>query len=204
MVEDDADEGPYPMVIRSRKEARSRSRSKQGHSSEDDESSTDDEPIIIPSRNSSFALPEARKPTFVQPFSSQHNVSDEGAGSLGIYYNEQNPVHNDPESEAETVMNWSESSRGDATSELRKVVKNRHKKMTLNTSQRFVSGPPYNGSNTISPASLTDSSSLPTPSAERGTQLRCVCNSNSRPHGNSYLVQWYVTIHLEYGNNILF
>ena len=199
VVEDDDDEGHYPTVIRSRKEARGRSRTKQDNSSEDDESSTDDEPIIIPSRNSSFALPEARNPSFVQSFASQHNASDEGPGSLGIYYNEQNSAHNDPESEAETVMNWQEAGQGDAMSELRKVVKNRQKTMTLNTSQRFVSGPPYSGStSTISPASLTDSSSLPTPSAERRTQLRCVCNSNGRPHGNSYLVKWYVTIYLKY------
>ena len=197
VVEDDEDDDHYPTVIRSRKERRGRSRSKNEHSSEDESSSTDDEPIIIPSRNTSFALPEARRPNFVQSFASQHNPHDQGAGSLGIYYNDQNPTHNDPESEAETVMNWPESGRGDATSELRKVVENRHshKKMTLNTSQRFISGPAYSSSNTISPASLTESS-LPTPSTDRGSQVRCVCNSNKRPHGNSYLVQWYVNIDL--------
>lgn len=191
VIEDGEEENPLSTVIRSRKEARSRSRSKHRYSSEDDESSTDDEPIIIPSRNASFALPDARNPSFVQSFSSQRTTSDQGASSLGIYYNEQSHAHNDGESDAETVMNWPESGRGDAASELRKVVENRQKKMTLNTSQRFVSGPPYSSSNTISPTTLTDSS-LPTPSTDTGSQIRCICKStNSRVKGNGYLVQWY-------------
>ncbi len=189
LVEDGEGEDSLLTVVRGRKEARSPSRSKHGHSSEDDESSTDDEPIIIPSRNPSFALPDARKPSFVQSFSSQRSISDQGAGSLGIYY-EQNSAHNDAESDAETVMNWPESSRGDAASELRKVVENRHKKMSLNTSQRFITGPPYSGGRTISPIALTDGS-LPTPSTDRGSQIRCICKSiNSRVNGNGYLVQW--------------
>ncbi|KAK7750666.1 hypothetical protein SLS62_007366 [Diatrype stigma] len=201
-VIEDGDEGnSAPTVIRSRKEGRSRSRSKQRYSSEDDESSTDDEPIIIPSRNSSFALPEARNnPSFVQQsFSSQHSISEQqqqGASSLGIYYSNNNDQHhqqqntdhhNDGESDAETVMNWPESGRGDAASELRKVVENRQKKISLNTSQRFLSGPPYSSSNTISPTTL-DGGSLPTPSTDRGSQIRCICKStNSRVKGNGYL-----------------
>lgn len=188
VIDDDEDEDALPTVIRSRKEARGRSRSKHRHSSEEDESSTDDEPIIIPSRNTSFALPDARKPSFVQQsFSSQRSISEQGASSLGIYYNEQSSTHNEAESDAETVMNWPESGRGDAASELRKVVEDRQK-MSLNTSQRFVSGPPYS-SNTISPSTLTDGS-LPTPSTDRGSQIRCVCKSTNR-RANAYMVQWY-------------
>lgn len=191
VIEDGEEANPLPTVIRSRKEARSRSRSKHGYSSEDDESSTDDEPIIIPSRNASFAMPDARNPSFVQSFSSQRSIGDQGASSLGIYYNEQNHAHNDGESDAETVMNWPESGRGDATSELRKVVENRQKKISLNTSQRFISGPPYSSSSAISPTTVTDSS-LPTPSTDRGNQIRCICKSTSnRVKGNGYLVQWY-------------
>ncbi|RYO89700.1 hypothetical protein DL766_007199 [Monosporascus sp. MC13-8B] len=176
-------------IIRNRKKSRSRSRSKHWDASEDDESSTDDEPIIIPSRNTSFALPDARKPTLAESFHSSHRgISEQDPSSLGICYNELDSAHNDAESEAETVMNWPQTGRGDAASELRKVVEN--KKMSLNTSQRFVSGPPYSSARTSSPTTSTDAS-LPTPSAVGGSLIRCVCDTTtSRINRDGYLVQW--------------
>ncbi|RYP49699.1 hypothetical protein DL768_004635 [Monosporascus sp. mg162] len=191
VIEEGEEEDAVRTIIRNRKKSRSRSRSKHWDSSEDDESSTDDEPIIIPSRNTSFALPDARKPALAQSSLSSHrSISEQNPSSLGGYYNEQDSAHNDAESEAETVMNWPETGRGDAASELRKVVENRHRKMSLNTSQGFVSGPPYSSASTSSSATLTDAS-LSTPSTVRGNRIRCVCNATtSRINGDGYLVQW--------------
>ncbi|RYP69176.1 hypothetical protein DL769_005344 [Monosporascus sp. CRB-8-3] len=196
VVEEGEEEDAVRTIIRNRKKSRSCSRSKHWDSSEDDESSTDDEPIIIPSRNTSFALPDARKPTLTQSFLSSHrSISEQNPSSLGISYNEQDSAHNDAESEAETVMNWPVTGRGDAASELRKVVENRHKKLSLNTSQRFVSGPPYSGASTSSSTTLTDAS-LPTPSTVRGNRIRCVCNTTiSRINGDGYLVQCSAPAH---------
>ncbi|KAI1078338.1 hypothetical protein F5B20DRAFT_571603 [Whalleya microplaca] len=155
------DEEPGPGVMRRQREPRSKS--KNSRSSEEDD------------RNNSFAVPEPRKP-----------VSERSASSLGIYNNEPEPTLEDPESEAETVMNMADSSnRGDAASELRKVVENRQKRASLNTSQRFVSGPPYSASSTMSSTTIMDGS-LPTPTSDRGNRIRCVCNTTS---SSGYMVQ---------------
>ncbi|KAI1374978.1 hypothetical protein F4677DRAFT_149957 [Hypoxylon crocopeplum] len=180
------DEDLTPTVVRSRKEPRGKAGS--WASSEDDESSTDDEPIVIPSRNSSFALPEPRKPTMHSFHSSQRSVSDQSTSSLGIYYNEADSLDNDPESEAETVMNVAGgSSRGDAASELRKVVENRQKR-TSGANGSFVSRPTY-GNKLTTPAPLK-TSDLRTPSTGRGSRIRCTCNTtSSHVNGNNYMVQ---------------
>ncbi|KAI0602886.1 hypothetical protein F4775DRAFT_3395 [Biscogniauxia sp. FL1348] len=167
-----------------------RSRSRNWHSSDDDESSTDDEPIIIPSRNNSFAVPAPQNPTVPRHSRSpQKYPSDQSASSLGIYYDLGSP-HNDDGSDAETVMNVpGKSSRGDAVSELRKVVEDRQKRIALNTSQRFLSGQPYSANSTMSSTSITEAS-LPTPSSDGGNQIRCVCNTtDSHINGDGYMVQ---------------
>ncbi|KAI0007812.1 hypothetical protein F4779DRAFT_628876 [Xylariaceae sp. FL0662B] len=178
------DEEPARAVMRRQRESGSNSRN--CGSSEDDESSTDDEPIIIPSRNNSFAVPEPRDPSAASYLSSQRSASERSASSLGIYNNEPGIAHDDPESEAETVMNVTDgSSRHDATSELRKVVENRQKRASLNTNQRFVSGGPYSASSTMSSTTMADGS-LPTPSSDGGNRIRCVCNTTS---SSGYMVQ---------------
>ncbi|KAI0180188.1 Isocitrate/isopropylmalate dehydrogenase-domain-containing protein [Hypoxylon sp. FL1284] len=116
--EDDEDEMP---TVRRRREHHGKERS--WASSENDDSSTDDEPIIIPSRNTSFVLPQPQNPSAYTFHSSQRSVSDQSTSSLGIYYNGPEHAVEDPESEAETVMNLPGSSNvGDAASELRKLV----------------------------------------------------------------------------------
>lgn len=182
-------EDTTPTVVRRRKEQGGNG--KNWTSSEDDDSSTDDEPIIIPSRNVSFTMPDPRKPPSLSFHSSQRSVSDQSTSSLGIYYNDPEPVDHDAESEAETVMNVTDASnRGDAASELRKVVESRQKR-TSNMSESFSSRSAYGTSSTVTPISRK-SSNLNTPSAERGQQIRCVCNiTNGRINSNTYLVQWY-------------
>ncbi|KAI1393646.1 uncharacterized protein F4822DRAFT_385359 [Hypoxylon trugodes] len=181
------DDDSTPTAIRRRVDPPRRERS--WASSEDDDSSTDDEPIIIPSRNSSFTLPNPRKPSAASLHSSQRSVSDQSASSLGIYYNEPDPVDNGAESEAETVMNVTPGrNRGDAASELRKVVESRQKR-NLNVNESFSGRPTYSGSSTVTPASAK-TTDLRTPSSSRGHQIRCVCNTNNgHNNGNNYMVQ---------------
>ncbi|KAI8963970.1 hypothetical protein F5Y11DRAFT_317993 [Daldinia sp. FL1419] len=175
------DEDTTPKAVRSRHEKRSKGKS--WASSEDDDSSTDDEPIIIPSRNTSFALPDPRRPSPLPFHSSQRSVSDQSTSSLGIYYNEPEPA--DAESEAETVMNVPGGNNyGDATSELRKVIESRQKRAS-NMNENFMPRP----TSRLTPSPIK-ASQLRSQSNERGYQIRCVCNAaNNRVHGNSYMVQ---------------
>ncbi|OTA93232.1 hypothetical protein M434DRAFT_305979 [Hypoxylon sp. CO27-5] len=174
------DDDTTPTVVRHRQEQRGKGNS--WASSEDDDSSTDDEPIIIPSRNTSFVLPEPRRPSSQSFHSSQRSMSDQSTSSLGIFYNE--PDH-DAESEAETVMNAvGSSSRGDAASELRKVME-RRQKGTSNMNQSFTSRSAYSSSSTATPTKTTNTR---TPSTDRARRVRCVCNNN-HVNGNTYMVQ---------------
>ncbi|KAI0380954.1 hypothetical protein F5Y04DRAFT_271166 [Hypomontagnella monticulosa] len=175
---------PTPTVVRHRKEQGGNGKS--WTSSEDSDSSTDDEPIIIPSRNTSFAMPDPRKPPSLSYHSSQRSVSDQSTSSLGIYYNDPEPIDNGAESEAETVMNITDAgNRGDATSELRKVVESRQKR-TSNMNESFSSRSTFGSSSTVTPISRK-TSNLNTPATQRGQQIRCVCNSHV--NSNAYLVQ---------------
>ncbi|KAI0448085.1 hypothetical protein F4803DRAFT_6889 [Xylaria telfairii] len=158
-------------------------KTKEWESSGDESSSTDDEPIVIPSRNSSFALPASRAPSYIRPsHMSQRSFSDQSTSSLGIYYNEPGSSQGDAESDAETVMNVAinNDSRGDAMSELRKVRENRQKRaLVLNTSTHSILSAPFGPKSTI-----------PTPSTDRGNQIRCVCNTTlSHINGDGYMVQ---------------
>ncbi|KAK8049938.1 PHD-finger domain-containing protein, partial [Apiospora phragmitis] len=159
-------------------------------SSEDSDSSTDDEPIIIPSRNTSFALPDPKKPSTVHPFhSSQRSVSERSTSSLGIYNNEPALPQNDGESEAETVLNEPEGRQGDAASELRKVLETRQKRASMKKGQRVSSSVSHSASSSFSRASLSEVS-LPMPSSSRGRTVRCLCKSTeSLPNSDGFMVQ---------------
>lgn len=129
-----------------------------------DEESSDDEPIIIPSRNTSFALPDPLKPV----------------GSIFDSMNDEDDV----ESEAETIMNEGQDRKVDAASELRKVVENRQKqaKQANNAghSQKFQQA--GHGRR------LSTSSSV-----ELGRRnIRCVCTRTSAEKDAGYLIKWYV------------
>ncbi|OTB07991.1 hypothetical protein M426DRAFT_217586 [Hypoxylon sp. CI-4A] len=183
----DDDDDTTPKAIRRQKEPGS-STGKSWASSEDSDSSTDDEPIIIPSRNTSFALPQPRRPSSQHFHSSQRSVSDQSTSSLGIFYNEAEHADRGAESEAETVMNVSGTGgRGDAASELLKVVESRQKRSS-NMNGSFASRSAYSTNATTTPASIKTSDSR-APSTGRSHQIRCVCNNGSRHTGNSYMVQ---------------
>ncbi|KAI1879687.1 hypothetical protein JX265_002641 [Neoarthrinium moseri] len=184
----DSDEDKTPKAVRSRKE--NLSRSKNWSSEEEDDSSSDDEPIIIPSRNTSFALPDPNKPTTSNPLQfSRRSISEQSTSSLGIYYNEPSSAVMDNESEAETEVNEPAGSRGDASSELRKVVQDRQKR-ALNTSQRFAPPSARSSASTISPGSFTEAT-VPTPSTSREESIRCVCQRTESPrNSDGFMVQW--------------
>ncbi|KAK9421247.1 hypothetical protein SUNI508_05785 [Seiridium unicorne] len=196
------DDDPTPTAIRSRKEARPVSRGWNSSGGED-ESSEDDDPIIIPSRNASFALPDPNKPpsknrsfalpdpnkpTSAHPFhTSRRSISEQSTSSLGIYYNEPSLIVGDADSEAETEVQEAPGSRGDAASELRKVVQDRQKRASSNTNHLYVPGSRSTAS-TLSPASLTEAS-LPTPSSH-GSSIRCVCRRVEGPrNSDGFMIQ---------------
>ncbi|KAI1321871.1 hypothetical protein F5Y16DRAFT_413623 [Xylariaceae sp. FL0255] len=166
---------------------------KDWDSSGDESSSTDDEPIIVPSRNSSFAMPEPGRPSYSRsPHVSQRNFSDHSTSSLGIYYTDPTSSQVDGDSDAETVMDMPQKGkdRGDAMSELRKVREDRQKRVpAINTNHHVASSAPFSASSAISPTSFTKKN-LPTPSTDRGNQIRCICNTTlSHINGNGYMVQ---------------
>ncbi|KAG6133442.1 hypothetical protein E4U28_006159 [Claviceps purpurea] len=149
----------------------------------DDSDDTDDEPIIIPSRhssfNTSFPLPGPRK----SPVSSVHWPTR----SMVEHMN--NNVVNDPESEAETVVYERPDNVGNAMSELRRVVEDRKRRaQRFGTSafHKLLPATKLGGfpGGIISPTSLTESSYGP-----ESYGVRCVCNNNKMNDRRSYMVQ---------------
>lgn len=162
--------------------------------SDPEDSDADDEPIIIPSRNASFALPDPHKPVG----SIFHNSGRKSPGMRASFsFDDQNRRRHTPDdddgSEAETVVNGG-AGKGDATSELRKVVEDRQKRAAGQHPHRVDTGSfTWAAGNLMSPTTLTDSS-IPTPSTgPRHYRIRCVCHRNE-PGGaiDAFMVQWYV------------
>ncbi|CAK7236370.1 hypothetical protein SCUCBS95973_009584 [Sporothrix curviconia] len=217
------DDGPTPpSTLRRNQSARSlHSKSKWDSSSDDDSSSTDDEPIIIPSRTTSFALPDPVKPTIgrLPLHSSQRSVSDRSTTSSSATI-PGDGLYNDPESEAETVMNDLPKGAGDAASELEKLRQIRQKRASFagqgsgsaaannlfGSVQRGLNfGAPlggnvgYSGGNlshhsmqAVSPTTLTEAS-LPTPSSATSQShgIRCICGRpDAPPNSDGFIVQW--------------
>jgi hypothetical protein len=128
-----------------------------------DDESSDDEEILIPSRNVSFALPDPRKPV----------------GSIYAH-------DDDTESEAETIMNEAPeqqgSIHGDAVSELRKVLQNRQRQvMHASNSQPL-------GFQTVGSGGLHHGGLANLPVG--GRDIRCVCSRGSAEKDAGYLIQW--------------
>lgn len=161
------------------------SRDVASRSWDSDDSSTDDEPIIIPSRcgsfNKSFALPDSCRPVGSIFHTSCREVSDRSRS---------NSAHGG-ESDAETVVDDVQQKGGDATNELRKVVKDRQKwssRLESARSRRFISTKigSFPGG-IISPTSLTGSSHGPSSQC-----VRCVCDEVSADEADGFMVQWCV------------
>lgn len=174
--------------------------------SSDEDSSTDDEPIIIPSRVSSFSLPDPRGSSLKQPslYMSQGSFTDRTGGYP--QHLEESP-EKDMDSEAETVVmnELGAKVEGAAEGALRKAMEDRQARAKQPKSgsssghrQRFMyenggfGGPSYQrGSSTISPMSRTDvSHSTPLSMMNRG-RINCVCNRHEvEVDGDDFLVEW--------------
>jgi hypothetical protein len=165
-------------------------------------SSSDEEPIIIPSRNTSFNLPQQPKGPKLTKFESfnrgsgpdvrRHSIS--ASGYSNSESSSQRSLRMDGlESEAETVMEGDDGS-GDATRELRKVMENRKKNQLKQRNPRHHryasdsrnSSRYYSSSTNMSPTTVTDPNGA-TPSSSRSGTTRCVC-SNSESEG--MMIQW--------------
>ncbi|KAG9257228.1 uncharacterized protein F5Z01DRAFT_633994 [Emericellopsis atlantica] len=139
-------------------------------------SSEDDEPIIIPSRNTSFnasfALPDPRRPVGSIFHPARRSISDKSTSTFAASADGGN---NDMESEAETIMNDTpEHNGGDAASELLRVKENRQlmaNQFSSAKAQRYFGMGQGTKSTSISPC-RTDSGNT---TDEPG--VRCVCHN---------------------------
>jgi hypothetical protein len=129
-----------------------------------------------------------KKSTKQTPGSSRALAALEGRGP--------GPASPSDESEAETVLDDVAGKEGDATSELRKMMEERHKRSASVTGsqcgQRF--GPGRFSEiprNLVSPSTLTEAS-IPTPSTDtKGDTIRCICHRNDMEGGsNTFMVKW--------------
>ena len=205
-----------PLALRKRASTQSVG-SRRRWCSEDEESSSDDEPIIIPSRNTSFSIPDPRKSrTAVNSFShSQPNFSfsAQSTTSLGSFRSGSGFQGLDDESDEDILPNEmtpTSKMSGDAVNELLKLREDRmrqHKPSPLKI-RRLTSSSHSNSTGTIasmnfgsrftaSPTALTEAS-LPTPSSSSATTsiaqrraVRCVCKAPDLDPGNgAFMVQW--------------
>jgi hypothetical protein len=167
------------LIVNGRAEARlvkppTREGSKSGgYSSESSDDSSDDEPIHlpnqVPSRNTSFALPDPLKPV-----GSIFNAMDD---------------QDDIESEAETVMNDANGEKSDAISEIHRVLERQRQRKQGNGSAQSFQHRSRNSfyQDTASPDSLG--------SGMGGRTIRCVCSRTSAEKGAGYLIKWYVYVY---------
>jgi hypothetical protein len=180
--------------------------------SDPDDSSTDEEPIIVPSRNTSFTLPPRRndKPRLAN-FDTSYQFTDPGYRDFGdaVAPKRRFPSHEE-ESEAETVME-DDDGAGNAANALRKVLESRKQAATgqpvsqanLYSSNQFRRGAApqimptygqqyYNSSppTNLSPTTVSDPD-LATPTTDRESSMsestRCICHSRD---GDTFMIQW--------------
>ncbi|CAL3964847.1 unnamed protein product [Diplocarpon coronariae] len=157
-------------------------------SSQYDDSSSDDEPLLIPSRNTSFSLPQA-KPAQMGSFNPSRGRHFQRHSSSGYSQSESSSQpslrRSSVGSEAETVMEEGDGS-GDAAQALRKVVENRrkgqmklrhpqHHRYSDSTPRRNSHYPGYTPSINLSPTTTTDPESGATPSSTKSGTTRCTC-----------------------------
>lgn len=163
------------------------------------EESSDDEPIPIPSRNTSFTLPQAPKGPKLARFETSNRGRDTRRHSSSAHSQSESSSQlslqwNGVESEAETEVGDVKES-GNATQELKKVMEDRKKAQMMKSRNpqhhRYSStasrgGSQYSfGSSTISPTTISDPNGA-TPSSTRSGTTRCVCNN---PDSEGFMIQ---------------
>lgn len=180
-------------------------RSEGWESSQYDESSSDDEPILVPSRNTSFSLPQSKPPKIGNFDTSSRTHAVQRRSSGGYSQSEsssQKSFRRDSlGSEAETVMDEDNDS-GDAAQALRKVMESRkkrqvnirnpqHHRYSDRTPRRNPQYGNYSSSTNLSPTTITDPDGGATPSSTKSGTTRCVCGSSDSEGG--LMILWYVT-----------
>ncbi|KAL2164533.1 hypothetical protein VTH06DRAFT_3749 [Thermothelomyces fergusii] len=169
-------EQPSPSVAKRHSSYSATSRQQWDSSDDGDSSSTDDEPIIIPSRNTSFALPDPRKPTTIHPFHNAQRRSVDERSSTS-YTSSHGPSQEAGDSDGETVVHELTPTRrasGDALSELQKLREMRQRQSNARP-KRF--GPGHYAAHPSTSPTTTSESSLRTPTTGARTRgIRCVCN----------------------------
>lgn len=153
------------------------------------DSSTDDEPIIIPSRNNSFNLPQQRPPRFDLFDASSSDFRRPSTSTSGYSRSSGQHTSIDEMSEAETILD--EVKIGDATSALRKVVRERRSNQQMSKNGRhlrlFSDTTPRPGRYAEYTSSSNNSPDGATPSSSRSGTTRCICNN---AEGDSFMIQW--------------
>lgn len=213
----DDDKSTPRSSLRRNQSARSLHSKSKWDSSGDDSSSTDDEPIIMPSRTTSFVLPEAVKPAINGVNLNLSQRSDHSTNSTKMAM-PGDDLYSDAESEAETVMNDVPEGAGDAASELEKLRQMRQKRGGLGfqgtgstvakrSSGSSQQGPKLNrslgqklalsgvGSVRAVPAISPSNTNLPTRSsaASQSHKIRCICGCPNAPsNSDGFIVQWCV------------
>ncbi|KAB8296866.1 hypothetical protein EYC80_002275 [Monilinia laxa] len=152
------------------------------------DSSTDEEPIIIPSRNNSFNLPQQR-PLKLDLFdTSSSDFRRPSTSTSGYSRSSGQHTSIDEMSEAETVLD--EVKTGDAASALRKVVRERRTNQRISNNGRpprlYSDATPRPGRYTEYTSSSNNSPDGATPSSSRSGTTRCVCNNAD---GDSFMIQ---------------
>lgn len=186
-------------------------------------SSSDDEPIIIPSRNTSFSYPEpprsssggtSRPPTTSSTLSHsrtrQHSFSDRYSSTSSSFRRappDDVVALDDMEIDTLAQSQGGSSGRpstggslGDAAAELRKVMQGVNPRRSIsNPNSQLLLGSNGGSRHRLTPGQRSNSStiseaSLSATSPSHLDQIRCVCN---RPEvevdGVQFLVKWYVT-----------
>lgn len=180
-----------------RKKAVDQPMARQRHCEDEDESSSDEEPIIIPSRNTSFALPSLDKGPNKHTL-RQLQRSFSGRHTSDLLVTLPGRSLDETDSEAETAMyndvTPTSRARGDAARELRKMRDGRQQQdwaaSAVSSSERRV----YPAQHIPWPTRQSGTC-LPTAStASRSSRVRCVCHSPQldKPHGDVFMVQWCV------------
>ena len=175
------DLSPSRGTLRQQRASRDITRGEVVLGSEDSDSSTDEEPIMLPSRNTSFALPDARQATSAflnSKHSSKISISERSSNGDATRL-----ASLDNDSEAETVTN----EEVDATCELRRVMSSRHKRPTQQPMSGNVGG--YRGTN-MTPKSMPYSASQASMSRRQEQNIRCVCSRDEADVGDGFLVRW--------------
>ena len=158
----------------------------------EESSSSDDELIIIPSRTSSFVMPDQLQPSSL-PAMSFLPFRRDGVSPSSVAYSDARPSSSSMHSEADTTTTTTDEQSCDAMSELARVVETRHNKQQQQQQQqqssRRQSRPGTAHSRhalnpTVSFAALAETM----PSGRPTLRVRCVCRQiEDRGY---FMVQW--------------